>query len=107
MCLRHLRGSQDEDAVTAVFVITVGPSDASVTQSLAQGSVQAITHRDTMRITPALIPEPLDVHDEDGPVDSQALILHLTSGNKPEAIACLQASLSRRSAAYTVRIQSG
>jgi hypothetical protein len=39
--------------------------------------VQAIAHGHLVRIGAALIPEPLNVHDDDRPVNGQPLVLYL------------------------------
>ena len=50
-------------------------------------TIQAITNRHLVRIGAALVPEPLNVNDNDGPVNGQPLVLHLPSPreNKAEA----------------------
>ncbi len=41
------------------------------------GTVQAITNRHLVPVGTPLIPEPLNVNNNDGPVNSQPLVLHL------------------------------
>ena len=86
----HLRGSQEEHAITAIFGLTALPGDSRRPESLLQCLVQASTDRKLVRIGPAPISEPLDVHHENGPVYWHPPTLHLTSDsrNGPGAMLC-------------------
>ena len=83
--LRHISGNQNKDTVTAVLVMTGGPRDSGIAESLPQPPVQAAANRHPVRIGPAAIPEPLHVHDENGPMHRRPQMRHTTSRAKPGA----------------------
>ena len=66
--LGDLGWGQDEDAVTAVLVVAVGPGDGGCAECLLQNSIQTIPHRDLVRIGPVPVSEPLHVDGHDRPV---------------------------------------
>jgi hypothetical protein len=47
-----------------------------VTERVPHRAVQAIADRHLVRIGATLIPEPLNVNDNDGPVNGQSLVFH-------------------------------
>ena len=80
--LGYLGGNQDEYAITAVLATTVIPRDPSPAERLSHHAIQAIADRHLVHIGAAMISEPLDVDDDDGPVNGKPLVLHLPT--RPE-----------------------
>ena len=76
--LGHLGRNQDEHAIAAILVTAVIPRDPRPAERLPHRAIQAIANRHLVRIGAALIPEPLHVNDDDGPVNGQPLVLHLS-----------------------------
>jgi hypothetical protein len=74
--LRRDRRDHDENAITSIFVITVGPRDADIAERLHQDAVKAGAHRDLMEVGPAPVSEPCHVHDKDRPVHCRSRICH-------------------------------
>jgi hypothetical protein len=68
-------------------VIAVGPRDSRAVEPFPHHAVQALTDRQLVPIGATAIPEPLNVDDDYGPMNSQPSILHLSSPseNKAEA----------------------
>ncbi len=80
--LRDLRRSQDQHAIAAILTTTTSPPDASITERLLQRVPQAVAHSDLMRIGAACIPEPFNVHHDDGSVYRRTRMRHTTSRAK-------------------------
>src|SRR5580704_13714373 len=76
--LGHLGRNQDEYTITAILVTAAVPRDSRPAERLLHRAIQASTNSHLMRIGAAQIPEPLDVNYDDGPVNCQLLILHLS-----------------------------
>ena len=74
--LGHLGRNQDEHAVAAVLLAAVIPRNPRPAERVPQRTIQATTDRHLVAIGAALIPEPLNVNDNDGPVNGQPLVLH-------------------------------
>ena len=77
--LGHLGRNQDEHAVAAILVTAVIPRNPRAAERVPQRAIQPIADRHLIAIGAALIPEPLNVNDNDGPVNGQPLVLHLPS----------------------------
>ena len=79
---------------------TVIPRDPRAAERVPQRTIQAIANRYLVAIGAALIPEPFNVNDNDGPVNGQPPVLHLspTRENKAEAKLSLAPSLTRDNA---------
>ena len=77
--LGHLGRNQDEYPVPAILVTAVIPRDTCAAERLPHRTVQPVSDRHLIAIGSALIPEPLHVNDNDGPVNGQPLVLHLPS----------------------------
>jgi hypothetical protein len=58
---------QDEDAVTAVLAVALGPRDGGCAKSLLC-SIKTLPHHHLVREGPAPVPEPLHVNGDDRPV---------------------------------------
>jgi hypothetical protein len=67
--LGHLGGNQDEHAIAAVLVTAVLPRDPRAAERVPHRTIQTIANRHLVRIGAALIPEPLNVNKDDGPVN--------------------------------------
>ena len=55
------------------------PRDSRPAERFAHGTVEAITNRHLVPVGTPLIPEPLNVNNNYGPVNGQPLVLYLPS----------------------------
>jgi hypothetical protein len=67
--LGYLGRDQDQDAITAILVIAVIPRDPCVSKCLTHYAVEAVTNCHLMHVGATLVPESLDVDNDDGPVN--------------------------------------
>jgi hypothetical protein len=88
--LGHIRRGQDEHTIATVFILTVSPRDTSRGERLMQGSIQALTHGDLVRVSPSLIAKSFDVHNKDRPMHGWSRLHHQTSHdtNEPPRVLC-------------------
>ena len=77
--LGQLSRNQDEHTVASVLVTAAIPRDTGVAKRFLHGTVQAVTNRHLMPVGTPLIPEPLNVNNDYGPVNGQPLVLYLPS----------------------------
>jgi hypothetical protein len=74
-----VRPDHDEHPVAAVLVTAACPPDPRFIESPRQRLPQALTDSELMRIGPPLIPEPLNVHNDNGPMYRRTRMRHTTS----------------------------
>jgi hypothetical protein len=74
----HRRWYHDKDAITAVFMIALGPRHTGIAQRLQQSSVKTIPHHKPVLVGATTVSEPLHVHDEDRSVHSRSRVRHGT-----------------------------
>jgi hypothetical protein len=74
-----MRRSEDKHAIAAILAMTASPPDARLTEGPLHCAPQAIAHRDLVATRPPRIPEPLDIHNDKGPVNRWTRIRHFTS----------------------------
>jgi hypothetical protein len=74
-----MRRSEDKHAIAAILAMTASPPDARLTEGPLHCAPQAIAHRDLVATRPPQIPEPLDIHNDKGPVNRWTRIRHFTS----------------------------
>jgi hypothetical protein len=67
--LRYLSRNQGEQAIAAIFVKTVLPRDPGTAERVPHRTVQPSANSHLVRIGPAMIPEALDINDDNGPVN--------------------------------------
>ena len=67
--LRHLGRNQDEHPVAAVLMTAVIPGDPGTAERVLHRPVQTIAYGHLMLIGTTLIPEPLNINDDDSPVN--------------------------------------
>jgi hypothetical protein len=77
--LRHIGRNQDEDAVAPILVAVIRPRDSRVIKRIPHYLVQAVTNHHLVPIGAGSIPEPLDVDNDDRPVDGHPSSLHTLS----------------------------
>jgi hypothetical protein len=77
--LRHLGPGQDQHAVATVLATAASPPDPGMIESPRQCAPQAVADSELMRIGPPLIPEPLNVHNDNGPMYRRTRMRHTTS----------------------------
>jgi len=82
--LGHLRPDQDKKAVTTVLAGIVVPGQARLLERGPDCPVQALTDRYLITVSPAAIPETLNVENNDRPVNGPVLV-HLPSHAKQGA----------------------
>ena len=61
------------------------PRNPCAAERVPHRTIQATANRHLVRIGTALITEPLNVHDNDGPVNGQPVVLHLPSPRQNKA----------------------
>ena len=83
--LGHLRRDQDEHAVAAALLITRVPGDTRARERLLQGTVHAVTDYEPVLVGAPLVPEALDVHDENRAVHGLPRLLHPISRPRTHA----------------------
>jgi hypothetical protein len=77
--LRHLGRNQDKNAIAAILATAIKPWDPRSAERVPHHAIEAIANSRLVAIGAALVPEPLHVNDNDGPVNGQPLILHRPS----------------------------
>src|SRR5271165_1752189 len=98
--LGHFRADQDEHAVAAILMIMISPLDTCLLKCFPHRPVQTVTNGHLIPVSALTSPEPLNVKGNDGPVDGQTLILHLSSRreqSRSEAPAVTKAYLQSHS----------
>ncbi len=72
--LRDLGRQADEDAVTPVLAILSLPRESGLPERLAHRPVQPVAYPSLVRVGATVIPEALDVEDDDRPVDGSSVM---------------------------------
>ena len=87
--LGYLGRDKDEYAVAAVLVITAIPRNPRTVERLPRGPVEPVTDLHLLPAGTARIAEPLNVDDDDGPVNSEPSIHLLSPLTQDRANSCL------------------
>src|SRR5690348_11815726 len=88
--LGHFGRDQDEHAVAAVLVTAAIPRDSRPAERFPHGTVEALTNRHLVPVSTSLIPEPLNINHDDGPVNGKPQILYPSPPREDQAERKLQ-----------------